>query len=202
MFFSSYKKQYIKLLRLAAPVMLAHLGVIFVQFADNAMVGRLGAVPLAAVAFGGTVFFIVFIFIMGITISLTPLVGEQFAQGKRPLVAAYFQNSLLLFPLIGIIASALQYALIPLLYYLKQPVEVVDMAIPYYKYLVWSVTPFMIFAAFKQFLEGVGNTTACMVIVIVSNLINIFFNWLLIYGNWGFPKMEATGAGLDRKSVV
>ena len=196
MFFSSYKKQYIKLLRLAAPVMLAHLGVISAQLADNIMVGQLGATPLASVAFGGTVFFIVFIFIMGITISLTPLVGEQFAQGKRPLVAAYFQNSLLLFPLVGIIASALQYALIPFLYHLGQPIEVVDMATPYYKYLVWSVIPFMIFAAFKQFLEGIGNTTVCMIIVIVSNLINIFFNWLLIYGNWGFPRMEAAGAGL------
>lgn len=196
MFLNSYKNQYKKLLKLAAPVMLSQLGVIAVQLFDNAMVGRLGAVPLASVAFGGTVFFIVFIFIMGVSFSLTPLVGEQFAQAKKPVIAAYLQNSLTLFPLVGIAAAALQYALIPFMYRLGQPVEVVDMAIPYYKYLVYSVIPYMVFAVFKQFWEGIGNTTINMVIIIVANLINIFFNWLLIYGNWGFPRMEAAGAGL------
>ena len=82
------------------------------------------------------------------------------------------------------------------MYFLGQPMEVVDMAIPYYKCLVWSVIPYLIFGSFKQFLEGIGNTTINMFIIITCNLINIFFNWLLIYGNWGFPRMEALGAGI------
>ncbi|NDW10243.1 MATE family efflux transporter [Dysgonomonas sp. 520] len=195
-FLQTYKSQYIATLRLAAPVMLSQLGVIAVQLFDNAMVGRLGALPLAAVAFGGTVFFLGFIFVTGISMALTPLVGEQFSQGKQHIAAAYFQNSLLLFTLVSFVSFALQYSITPLMYYMKQPPEVVDMAIPYYQYLVWSVIPYMIFGVFKQFLEGIGNTTVNMVIIITANLINIFFNWLLIYGNWGFPRMEAAGAGL------
>lgn len=196
MFINTYKKQYKETLKLSAPVMLSQVGVIMVQLFDNAMVGKLGALPLAAVAFGGTVFFIVFIFVMGITLALTPLVGEQYSKGCFRIAASYFQNSLVLYPLIGCLAFTVQYALIPLLFYFGQPVEVVEMAIPYYKYLVWSIIPFMIFGAFKQFLEGVGNTTANMMIVVSANLVNILFNWLLIYGNWGFPRMEAAGAGL------
>ncbi|MDR2039803.1 MAG: MATE family efflux transporter [Bacteroidales bacterium] len=192
----NYKSQYIKTLRLAAPVMLSQVGVVSVQLFDNAMVGKLGALPLAAVAFGGTVFFMVFIFVTGITMALTPLAGQQHAQGRYTVVTSYFQNSLLLFTVIGILAFILQYGLIPSMFYLGQPLEVVEMAIPYYTYLVWSIIPYMIFGAFKQFLEGVGNTTINMVIIIASNLINILFNWLLIYGNWGFPRMEAAGAGL------
>lgn len=176
--------------------MLSQLGVIAVQIFDNAMVGQLGALPLAAVSFGGTVFFILFILITGVAMALTPLVGEQFAQGNKKIAATYFQNSFLIFTAVGILATLLQFAIIPLLYYLGQPKEVVDMAIPYYKYLVWSVIPYMLFGCFKQFLEGIGNTTANMVIIIIANLVNIFFNWLLIYGNWGFPMMEAAGAGL------
>ena len=195
-FFHTYKDQYIKSLRLAAPVMLSQVGIASVQLFDNAMVGKLGALPLAAVSFGGTVFFLVFIFVTGISMALTPLVGEQYIQGRFRVVASYFQNSLVLYTIIGILAFILQYALIPLMYCLGQPTEVVDMAIPYYKYIVWSIIPHMVFYAFKQFLEGIGNTTINMVIIISTNLINIFFNWLLIYGNWGFPRMEAAGAGL------
>ena len=59
--FSIYRPHYGSLLRLAAPVVLSQLGQVVVQFADNAMVGRLGALPLAAVAFGGSAAFILFI---------------------------------------------------------------------------------------------------------------------------------------------
>lgn len=194
--FKTYKKNYIEILRLAAPVMLSQVGVAAVQLFDNAMVGRLGALPLAAVSFGGTVFFMVFIFVTGISIALTPLVGEQYSQGNYSESGKYFQNSFLLFTIVGLLSFALQYALIPLMYRLGQPVEVVEMAIPYYKCLVWSIIPYMIFGCFKQFLEGIGNTTVNMVIIIISNLINILFNWLLIYGNWGFPRLEALGAGI------
>lgn len=194
--FKTYKDQYKKSLKLAAPVMLSQMGVSAVQLFDNAMVGRLGALPLAAVSFGGTFFFLIFIFVSGITFALTPLVGEQYAQGKEKTAVAYFQNSFVLFFVIAVFSVVIQFSLIPLMHHLGQPDEVVNMAIPYYKYLVWSIIPHMIFGSFRQFLEGVGNTTANMVIIIVSNLINILFNWLLIYGNWGFPEMGASGAGL------
>ena len=196
MSFKDYKKHYIANLRLAAPVMLSQVGIAAVQLFDNAMVGKLGALPLAAVSFGGTVFFMVFIFVTGIALALTPLVGENYAQGKNEISARYFQNSFLLFTVIGLLAFLLQSALIPLMYHLGQPSAVVDMAVPYYKYLVWSIIPYMFFSCFRQFLEGIGNTTVNMVIIMVSNLINILFNWLLIYGNWGFPRMEAEGAGV------
>ena len=193
---SIYKDQYKKSLRLAAPVMLSQVGVASVQLFDNAMVGQLGALPLAAVSFGGTVFFLIFIFVTGIAMALTPLVGVQYAQNNSRSVAVYFQNSILLFVIVGVLAALLQMALIPLMYKMGQPIEVVEMAIPYYEYLVWSLIPYMIFCSFKQFWEGIGNTSINMFIIITSNLINILFNWLLIYGNWGFPQMEAAGAGL------
>ena len=77
-----------------------------------------------------------------------------------------------------------------------QEPEVIVQAVPYFSYVAVSVIPFMIFAAFKQFLEGIGNTKVAMAIIITSNLINILFNWLLIYGHWGLPAMGAAGAGL------
>ena len=116
------------------------------------MVGRYGGddpVPLAAVSFGGAVFFILFIAAIGIALGMTPLVGELYAQGDREKSAGLLQNGILFYTLLGFAMAAVQYAVIPLMYDLGQPVEVVDMAIPYYKMLVFSMPFVMLFFAFK-----------------------------------------------------
>ena len=190
------KRYYKDILRLAGPVILTQAGQILVQLIDNAMVGQLGTLPLAAVSFSGTIFNMLFMLAMGMTFGLTPLVGEMYATSNHRVSASYLQNSILLYGGMGVVVFALMMGMIPVMPYLGQPAEVVAMAIPYYKYIAWSVLPFMIFAAFKQFLEGVGNTKVAMAIVITSNVINVIFNWLFIYGKWGFPEMGAAGAGL------
>ncbi|MEG1622535.1 MAG: MATE family efflux transporter [Alistipes sp.] len=197
--FSTYKEQYRANLKLALPVVLTQLGQILVQLADNVMVGQYGGndpTPLAAVSFGGAAFFILFITSMGIALGLTPLIGELYAQGDKPRAAQYLQNAILFYTLMGFFVAVLQFAITPLLYHLGQPVEVVDMAIPYYQMLAASMPFVMLFFAFKQFLEGVGNTSIEMIVTIVCNLVNIGFNWIFIYGNLGAPEMGVQGAGL------
>ena len=197
--FATYKEQYKANLRLALPVVLTQLGQILTQVADNLMVGRYGGsdpTPLAAVSFGGAVFFILFIAAIGIALGMTPLVGELYAQSDREKSSGLLQNGILFYGLLGVAMAAVQYAVIPLMYHLGQPAEVVDMAIPYYRMLVWSMPFIMLFFTFKQFLEGVGNTKVEMFVTIAANLANIGFNWVFIYGRYGFPEMGAEGAGL------
>jgi len=194
--FNIYKTQYTKLIKLGTPVVLSQIGVFSVQIFDNAMVGTLGKLPLAAVAFSTSVFFIMFYFTTGLSMAITPLIGEAYVQNKKKKSAGYLFNALLLFTAISILIMLLLKAIIPVLYHLGQPVEVVDAALPYYRYLAWSIIPYMMFCCFERFWEGIGNTKVNMVIIITANAINIFLNWLLIFGNWGFPRMETAGAGL------
>ena len=194
---NSLKGEYSKTLRLAVPIALAQAGQLVVQIVDNAMVGRLGAVPLAGVAFGGNVFFFLFIFGLGLAMGITPLVGELYAQGKHRSTAHILQNSIALYFTLGVLIYAAQMATIPLFGYMNQPEEVIAAGTPYYRYLAWSSIPLMLFFSLRQFLEGVGNTKVAMIITIISNVANIIFNWLLIYGKLGFPEMGAAGAGLS-----
>jgi MATE family multidrug resistance protein len=191
------KGEYSKTLKLAIPIATAQVGQLAVQIVDNAMVGWLGAVPLAGVAFGGNVFFFLFIFGLGLAMGITPLVGELYAQGRHRSTAQILQNSVALYLGIGLVICAVQLATVPLFQYMGQPAEVLEAGTPYYKYLAWSTIPLMLFFAFRQFLEGVGNTKVSMTITIIANVVNIIFNWLLIYGKWGFPEMGAAGAGLS-----
>ncbi|MDE5708829.1 MAG: MATE family efflux transporter [Alistipes sp.] len=197
--YAKYRDQYKANLKLALPVVLTQVGQILTQVADNLMVGRYGGndpLPLAAVSFGGSVFFILCITAIGVALGMTPLVGELFVQGDRKRSASLLQNGILFYTLLGLGMAAVQYAAAPLLYHLGQPAEVVDMALPYYRMLIYSMPLMMLFFAFKQFLEGVGNTRVEMVVTIIANLANIGFNWVFIYGRWGFPEMGAEGAGL------
>jgi MATE family multidrug resistance protein len=192
----SLKAEYPKTLRLALPIALTQAGQLFVQIVDNAMVGHLGKVPLAGVAFGGNVFFFLFIFGLGLVMGVTPIVGEMYAQGRHRSTARVLQNSVALYTLIGVLICAAQMAIVPLFGYMNQPAEVIAAGTPYYRYLAWSIIPLMLFFSFRQFLEGVGNTRVEMVITIICNVMNVCLNWVFIYGNLGAPEMGAAGAGL------
>lgn len=197
--FATYKDQYKANLKLALPVVLTQLGQILTQVADNLMVGRYGGddpIPLAAVSFGGAVFFILFITAIGVSLGLTPLVGELYARGEHKRSSELLQNGILFYSLLGVVMAAIQYAVIPVLFHLGQPADVVEMAVPYYRMLVFSMPFIMLFFAFKQFLEGVGNTKVEMFVAIFCNVTNVGFNWVFIYGNLGFTEMGAEGAGL------
>lgn len=181
------------------PIALSQLGYVVVQFADNAMVGSYGGddpLPLSAVSFGVMMSFVLFSLAMGITLGLTPVIGEHFARGEYRRTAHYLQTSLVSYPILGVIFMALQQLSVPLLYKLGQPVEVVDMAVPYYELMGYSLPAIMLYGCFKQFLEGMGNTVTPMVIAVVTNAMNIVLNWVFIYGNCGCEAMGVYGAGL------
>ena len=189
-----------ELLRLAMPVVLAQLGYIAVQVADTAMVGAYGgedAVPLAAVSFGSTIAWVFTFLCMGLSIGLTPIIGELFVQEQKQKMANYLETTLLFYPLFGLACMALQIATEPLLYHLGQPTEVVDMALPYYRLMAYCLPFGMFYGSFKQFLEGVGNTKSAMIVTIITNVINIALNYIFIFGKCGFEPMGVYGAGLS-----
>ena len=85
-FFAKYRDEYVANLKLAVPVALSQLGYVIVQVSDNLMVGMYGGsdpVPLSAVSFGGIVIYVLYFLGLGITLGITPLVGELFARGNR-----------------------------------------------------------------------------------------------------------------------
>lgn len=199
----AFAKRYLskapELLRLALPVMLAQLGYIATQVADSAMVGMYGgedAVPLAAVAFGTSISWLFFFLCIGLTVGLTPVIGELFVQDRKQEMAHYLQTSLTLYPIFGLACMALQIVTEPLLYRLGQPVEVIDMALPYYRLMAYCLPLIMLYGAIKQFLEGVGNTKSAMIVAVITNVINIILNYVFIFGKCGCEPMGAYGAGL------
>lgn len=195
-FLGNYKEEYRKNLELAAPILLAQAGQVIVQYADTIMVGRIGVDALAAASFGGSIAMLCLLICMGISMGLTPIVGKLYSGGGHRDSSHFFQNALLLNFGLSILLSLAFYGGSYLFTSLGQTTEVVELSLPYYRMLIYSVVPYMLFLTFKQFTEGVGNTKVSMVITIAANLINILFNYFLIYGKGGFPEMGIEGAGI------
>ena len=176
--------------------MLGMLGHTFVAFADNVMVGQLGTAELAAVSLGNSFVFIAMSLGIGFSTAITPLVAEadsanNISQGKNA-----FKHGLVLCTLLSVLLFLIILLLKPLMYYMDQPKEVVELAIPYLNYVALSLIPLIIFQALKQFSDGLSNTKYPMYATILANVINIILNYLLIFGSFGFPKLGIVGAAI------
>ena len=194
--FSDYTKEFSYNWRLAAPVIMGMLGHTIVGLVDNLMVGQLGAAELAAVSLGNSFFFVAMSIGIGFSPAITPLVAEadsehNFAKGKSA-----FKHGFVLCSILAIVLFALILLAKPLMYMMNQPQEVVILALPYLDIIAISLVPLIIFQALKQFSDGMSLTKFPMYATIIANVINVFFNYVLIFGVWGFPKMGVVGAGI------
>lgn len=192
----AYIPYYKRNLKVAIPIVLTQLGGGLVQLADNIMVGHLGAVDLAAVAFANSIFVIGFVFAMGATMGITPLVGQAFVQKNHTRVASLLHNGMLFCLLMGIALTLILGSCYFFIDAMGQEPRVATLSKPYYLALVGSLLPFMLFCVCKQFLEGLGNTKVAMLITITANVLNIVLNYLFIFGKFGFPQLGAFGAGV------
>jgi MATE family multidrug resistance protein len=180
--------------KLAAPVMLGMLGHTFVVFIDNIMVGQLGTAELAAVSLGNSFMFIAMSIGIGFSTAITPLIAEADASNNIKQARSTYKNGLFLCTGLGIVLFLGIYFSKPLMYLMKQPKEVVELAIPYLDLVAFSLIPLVIFQAIKQFSDGMSMTKYPMYAALLANVINIFLNYVLIFGKLGFPEMGIVGA--------
>ncbi len=172
------------------------LGHTFVAFADNIMVGQLGTAELAAVSLGNSFVFIAMSLGIGFSTAITPLVAEADGAGNRADGKSALKHGLVLCTILGFSLFGIILLCKPLMYTMKQPEEVVRLAIPYLELVAFSLVPLIVFQAFKQFSEGLSQTKYPMYATIIANVVNITLNYLLIFGSFGFPKLGIVGAAI------
>ncbi len=190
----NYTKEFKYNWQLAAPVMLGMLGHTFVSFVDNVMVGQLGTAELAAVSLGNSFMFIAMSLGIGFSTAITPLIAEADAENDFEKGKSTFKHGLFLCTVLGVSLFLLVLLAKPLMYLMKQPIEVVELAIPYLDLVAFSLIPLIIFQGFKQFSDGLSMTRYPMYATILANVLNVVFNYLLIFGKFGFPELGMVGA--------
>jgi MATE family multidrug resistance protein len=182
-------------LRLAVPIIIGELAQMALHIIDSAMVGAISYKQLAATSLVISALNIPFVMGIGMTISVSQMVSMAHGQKDAKLVSHYLFNGFWLCAATAVIISLSMVFGRDILYYLGQDPEVVELSLPFMKLLGVSMIPMLLFMTLKQFADGLEYTRTAMILSLGSMPINIFLNWLLIYGNWGFPRLELTGAG-------
>ena len=180
---------------LAYPVMFSNLGHVMMGVTDNIMVGHLGATYLAAAGLALVAFNVLMLFGIGVSYAITPLVAAADGEGDNNRIVEILRHGFIINLFTGILLAAIVSVGKTLLYHIGQPPEVVSLSIPFLSIITFSLIPMLIFQTFKQFAEGLSNTRVAMVIIVISNVVNIGLNYILIYGHAGFPAMGLIGAG-------
>ena len=190
-----YKEHIKRTLELSYPVIIGQLGFIMMGVVDSLMVGVLGPVPLAAASLGNSLTLLIFIVGIGVSFAVTPLVAISVGAKKYSECGIYFRQSLLVNVTFGLILMSVTIICSEFIVYFDQPVEVIAIAKSYTKILGLSAIPMMLFQTYKQFIEGLSIMKPAMIITILANIVNALTNWVLIFGNLGFPALGLDGAG-------
>ncbi|MBF29788.1 MAG: MATE family efflux transporter [Aequorivita sp.] len=193
---SDYTKEFKYNTKLATPVILGMLGHQVVALVDNIMVGQLGSAELAAVSLGNSFMFVAMSLGVGFSTAITPLVAEADGAGNRERGKSSFKHGLFLCIVLGLALFAVVMFAKPLMYVMKQPPEVVDLAMPYLTLVAASLVPLIIFQGFKQFSDGLSMTRFPMYATIVANLVNVLLNYMFIFGKFGAPELGVVGAAI------
>ncbi|MBO4550554.1 MAG: MATE family efflux transporter, partial [Bacteroidaceae bacterium] len=180
---------YKDLLRIGVPIMMGQMSFIVMGFADTLMVGHYGTNELAAAGFVNNILGLLIIGGMGFSYGITPVVGALLGEGRVHRIAGKLKNGLFACSGVGLLLMLLAGLFLLGLPWFGLPTELLPLARPYLLTLLLSLLPLMTFNAYKQFSDGIQDTAMPMWIILVANVLNIFGNWLLIFGNCGLPEL-------------
>ncbi len=196
MYFKKYIPFYRRNLKVALPIMVTQAGQVIVQLADNIMVGHVGTNELAGVSFANSLIIIGMVFCTGFTMGSTPLIGQEYGKGNFRKAAGHFQNSIIADLGISALVTAVMTLIGIMMPFMGQEPEVLHFARQYYYLTIISLIPTIMFFCIRQFSEGIGITKYAMYLTLASNVLNIFLNWVFIYGKLGSQAMGVQGAAL------
>jgi MATE family multidrug resistance protein len=185
---------FVSLLRLAVPIVVVQIGMMFMGVVDTIMVGHLSARALAAVALGNLYFWTCGIFGMGVIMGLDPVIAQAVGAKDEVAVARGFQRGFVLALLLTIPTSIVLLFVRPVLHALGQADDVIPLAVSYALICIPGVLPFLAFNVLRQTLQAMELVRPIVITMIVANLANVVLNWVLIFGKLGAPALGVAGA--------
>lgn len=184
------------LLKITFPILVTQVAMYLVTFFDIYMTSRYGTEDLAGVSIGSSFWFPVYIGLAGILMSITPIVAQLMGAKRKKEVKDAVQQGIYLAIFLGLFVFVFFLLAIDFgIGMMDLEPAVAEVAKEYIFALSLGVVPLFVYNALRAYIDALGSTRISMVISLLSAPINVFFNYLLIFGNWGFPELGGAGAG-------
>ncbi len=193
---SASRGLYRELVRLGWPVLVAQLAVMANSVIDTIMAGRYGTLDLAAVGIGSSIYFSVFVALMGVLLALTPIVAQMYGAGRHADIGEELRQSAWL-------AAALALASLALFAYpdpflaVARVEPALEIKVRAYLYaLAWAVPASLLFRVFYSFSTAISRPRTVMALTLIGLVLKVPLNWVFMYGNLGAPELGSTGCAV------
>lgn len=185
-----------QLSRVLLPIFVTQVALSAVNVVDAMMSGRFSPTDLAGVAIGTNVWLPLATCLTGLMSALTPIVAQLLGAGRTGEVRGAVFQGLCLGAAVALLLMALLRAAIPPVLDLMQLEPAVHAVAREYLFAIsWGALPHLLYAVLRSFFDALGYTSVSMAITLASMPVNIFFNYLLIFGAFGLPRLGGVGAG-------
>jgi multidrug resistance protein, MATE family len=188
-----------KVFEIAAPAIAGLSAQMVVSVVDTAMVGRLenAEIALAAMGLGLLATWAIVSVFSSLATGTHVLVARRHGEGNMEGAGKVLSNSLIVCLFLGVVFGTLGVILsFPIIHFFSSDIQVSLTGAGYMHYRFMGLPFFLISVSYRGFFYGIGRTNIFMISAIIMNLLNIILNYCLIFGNFGFPRMELAGAGL------
>ncbi|VEF48065.1 MATE efflux family protein [Bacillus freudenreichii] len=193
----SIKEKLTQLNIILIPILITQLAMFSMTFFDIMMTGNYSASHLAGVAIGSSIWFPVFTGLSGILLAVTPIVAQLTGANKhKDVPSAVIQGVYASLILAAVILTIGFFVLDPILNRMNLEEEVRYIAKYYIISLAFGIIPVFVYNVLRSFIDALGKTRVTMFITLASLPLNIIFNYLLIFGKMGLPKLGGIGAGI------
>jgi len=191
-------REFRALMSIGVPMGLTQLVQFSINTVDVLMIGRLGPEPLAGASLGLVIVYAVFLMGFGPAMAVSPMVSQALGADPNDTTSVRRSVRMALWTIgLGVPALSLVFFFCQeIALFFGQPAIPASLAEPYVLALAPGL-PFMVAVmALRNFLAAIDRTRVPLVLIVLTTAANAFLNWLLIYGNWGFPRLELVGAGI------
>jgi len=182
--------------QLSWPMLVGQLATVGMGVADVAMTGHVSAAELAAVSLGASVWSIILVTVMGVMMAINTVVAHDIGAARFDRIPHAVRQSLWKGVGVGVVACLATNLATLLFDHIGLEPAVNANASMFVHVISLGMPAFACYRALYGYTTSINQTKPVMVIAVLGLLFNVFVNWLLVYGNWGMPKLGAVGCAV------
>ena len=183
--------------RIAYPIMLGNLAQTIITFTDTAFLGHLGTNELSASMMAGLYYYVFTTLAMGFAVGIQIFIARRYGEGDYKKIGVVFQHGALFVMGLGILLfSILFFFSHRLLHIIIESENIYAAAGEYLRFRQFGIIFVVFNFLFRSFYVGISTTKVITFSTLIMAVVNIFFDWALIFGHVGLPEMGISGAAL------
>ncbi|MBF0788107.1 MULTISPECIES: MATE family efflux transporter [unclassified Streptococcus] len=193
----TWKEKLSLFLQIFIPLLIYQFANFSASFIDTMMTGHYSTVDLAGVSMATSFWNPFFALLTGIVSALVPIIGQHLGRGNQKRIRQELHHFIYLAIALSLLLFLLVFlGAVPTLRLLQLESAVFQVAKHYLFYISIGILPFLLFSVFRSFFDSLGLTRLSMYLMLLIVPFNSFFNYLLIYGKWGLPRLGGAGTGM------